>query len=90
MHTFSNKIIEPNKISLLNYNKDYSASSILKYLIEKNIFLWKNNVKIYTNIILLLIIIRSNFKIHNRINCKGFKKKKNANDIWTSLKILIN
>ncbi len=39
MHTFSNKIIEPNKISLLNYNKDYSASSILKYLIEKNIFL---------------------------------------------------
>ena len=36
MHTFSNKIIKPNKISLLNYNTDYSASNILKYLIEKN------------------------------------------------------
>jgi len=36
MNTFANKIIEPNKISLLGYNNNYQASIILKYLIERN------------------------------------------------------
>ena len=48
MHTFSNKIIEPEKISLLIYNNSYKASLIVKYLIEKNIdFVEKNCNHLY-------------------------------------------
>ena len=43
MHTFSNKVIEPYKISLLAYENKYNASSIVKYLIEKNLSFVKNN-----------------------------------------------
>lgn len=43
MHTFSNKIIEPKKISLLTYEKNYNASDIVKYLIEKNLNFVKEN-----------------------------------------------
>lgn len=43
MHTFSNKVIEPHKISLLTYEKKYSASDIVKYLIEKNLNFVKKN-----------------------------------------------
>lgn len=43
MHTFSNKIIAPQKISLLTLENKYRASEIVKYLIEKNIdFVNKN------------------------------------------------
>lgn len=37
MHTFSNKVIDSSKISLLKDQTDYSASVILKKLIENNI-----------------------------------------------------
>lgn len=48
MHTFSNKIIEPQKISLLKYNNSYNASLIVKYLIEKNMsFVEKNCEHLY-------------------------------------------
>ncbi len=43
MHTFSNKVIEPYKISLLTYEKKYNASDIIKYLIEKNLNFVKKN-----------------------------------------------
>lgn len=43
MHTFSNKIIEPQKISLLSYKSNYNASNIIKYLIEKDIDFVKKN-----------------------------------------------
>ncbi len=37
MHTYSNKVIESSKISLLNIKDNISASDILKSLIEENI-----------------------------------------------------
>ena len=37
MHSFSNKVIDSSKISLLKDNDCYSASAILKKLIENNI-----------------------------------------------------
>ena len=43
MHTFSNKVIDPKKISLLTYRSNYNASDIVKYLIEKNISFVKEN-----------------------------------------------
>lgn len=43
MHTFSNKIISPSKISLLKYKTSYKASEIIKYLIEHNIEFVKNS-----------------------------------------------
>ena len=43
MHTFSNKIIEPNKITLLKYKNSYNADLIIKYLIEKNMIFVKKN-----------------------------------------------
>lgn len=36
MHTFSNKIIEKQKISLLKLNDSYNANDIIKYLASKN------------------------------------------------------
>lgn len=36
MHTYSNKIIEPTKIKVLQYKNSISAQIILKYLIERN------------------------------------------------------
>ncbi len=36
MHTYSNKIIEPYKIKILQYQNSISADKILKYLIENN------------------------------------------------------
>ena len=43
MHTFSNKIVEPEKIILLKYSDSYRASLIVKYLIEKNMEFVKKN-----------------------------------------------
>ena len=43
MHTFSNKEIDSSKISLLKDQNDYSASVILKKLIENNIEYVKSN-----------------------------------------------
>jgi len=43
MHTYSNKIIEPSKIKLLQYQDDISAEKILKYLIENNFEYVKEN-----------------------------------------------
>lgn len=43
MHTFSNKIIEPNKITLLKYKNSYNVDLIIKYLIEKNMIFVKKN-----------------------------------------------
>lgn len=43
MHTFSNKIIEPQKITLLKHNNKYDANSILINIIEKDIEYIKRN-----------------------------------------------
>lgn len=45
MHTISDKVIEPQKISLLTYKNNYNASNIVKYLIEENINFVKENCK---------------------------------------------
>ena len=45
MHTFSNKKIEANKISVLEYNDSFKASIIIKYLIESNINYVEQNCK---------------------------------------------
>lgn len=37
MHTFSNKIIEPQKITLLKHDDKYDANSLLISIIEKDI-----------------------------------------------------
>ncbi len=43
MHTYSNKVIEPQKIALLNMNGNDNANTILITLIEKNIDYVKDN-----------------------------------------------
>lgn len=49
MHTFSNKIIDIGKISLLKYKNNYSADIILKFLIEKNLKYVKENCMLLYN-----------------------------------------
>lgn len=44
MHTYSNKVIDSSKISLLKDNNEYYASKILKQLIENNIQYVKQNL----------------------------------------------
>lgn len=43
MHTYTNKIISPTKISLLKAKNDYNANNILTNIIEKNLEFVKNN-----------------------------------------------
>lgn len=43
MHTFSNKVIEPEKITLLKDNDTYEASKILNNIIIRNLEYIKNN-----------------------------------------------
>ena len=43
MHTYSNKTINPQKISLLKHNDNYDANNILISIIEKDIKYIKNN-----------------------------------------------
>lgn len=43
MHTYSNKIINPQKIALLKNKNNYEANNILVSIIEKNIEYIKNN-----------------------------------------------
>lgn len=49
MHTFSNKVIEKEKISILKYNDNYKADKILKCLIEDNMSYVKENCKLLYN-----------------------------------------
>ena len=44
MHTYSNKLIEFEKISLLKDKNEYSASKILANLIKNNILYVKENL----------------------------------------------
>ena len=44
MHTYSNKLIEFEKVSLLKYKNEYSASKILANLIKNNILYVKENL----------------------------------------------
>ena len=44
MHTYSNKVIDSSKISVLKYKDEYSASKILKQLIDDNILYVKQNL----------------------------------------------
>lgn len=44
MHTYSNKVIDSSKISLLRDKNDYSASKILKKIIDNNIEYVKQNL----------------------------------------------
>ena len=44
MHTYSNKVIDSSKISLLKDKDEYSASKILKQLIDDNILYVKQNL----------------------------------------------
>lgn len=43
MHTYFDKVIEPSKIKLLQYQNDISAEKILRYLIESNFNYVKEN-----------------------------------------------
>lgn len=43
MHTYSDKVIEPSKIKLLQYQNDISAEKNLRYLIESNFYYVKEN-----------------------------------------------
>ena len=43
MHTYSNKAIKPQKISLLKHNDNYDVNNILISIIEKDIKYIKNN-----------------------------------------------
>ena len=45
MHTYSNKVINSSKISLLKDNNFYSASKILEHLVSNNIEYVKQNLK---------------------------------------------
>lgn len=45
IHTFSNKVIEIEKIFILKHKNNYSADKILKYLIEQDITYVKENCK---------------------------------------------
>ena len=44
MHTYSNKVIDSSKISLLKDKDEYSTSKILKQLIDDNILYVKQNL----------------------------------------------
>ena len=44
MHTYSDKVIDSSKISLLKNKDEYSASKILKQLIDDNILYVKQNL----------------------------------------------
>ena len=44
MHTYSNKVIDSSKISLLKAKDETSASNILKKLIDDNILYVKQNL----------------------------------------------
>lgn len=44
MHTYSNKVIDSSKTSLLKNKDEYSASKILKQLIDNNIQYVKQNL----------------------------------------------
>lgn len=44
MHTYSNRVIDSSKISLLKDKDEYSASKILKQLIDNNILYVKQNL----------------------------------------------
>ncbi|MBE6157097.1 MAG: hypothetical protein E7161_05115 [Firmicutes bacterium] len=46
MHTFSNKIVDPQKIYLLKMDNEINAGQILKYLIENNFEYVKQNCKL--------------------------------------------
>lgn len=46
MHTFSNKVIDKNKISLLKINDQFSSNEIIKYLANKNKAYVENNCKL--------------------------------------------
>ncbi len=58
MHTYSDKVIEPSKIKLLQYQNNISAEKIFRYLIESNfnyvkencVLLYKYYVYIYKEI----------------------------------------
>lgn len=43
MHTYSNKVIEKEKIKVAKRNEDFTASILLKYLLDKNMEYVKNN-----------------------------------------------
>lgn len=49
MHTFSNKVIEKDKISILKCRSNYNADEILKCLIEDNMLYVKENCKLLYN-----------------------------------------
>ena len=44
IHTYSNKVIDSSKISLLKDKDEYSTSKILKQLIDDNILYVKQNL----------------------------------------------
>ena len=44
MHTYSNKVIDSSKISLLKVKNEYSASKILEQLVINNIQYVKQNL----------------------------------------------
>lgn len=46
MHTYTNKLIEIEKISILKYNNNYKAQNIIKYLIDNNFEFVKENCKL--------------------------------------------
>lgn len=46
MHTYTNKVIEKQKIHLLKYQEEYTADKILKYLIDKNMEFVKSNCEL--------------------------------------------
>lgn len=49
MHTFSNKVVEIEKISILKHQNDCNAAKILKYLIEQNLTYVRKNCKLLYN-----------------------------------------
>lgn len=55
MHTYTDKLIETEKIFLLKHNDVYIAQDILKYLIDNNYEFVKNNCKLLYNIIIIFI-----------------------------------
>lgn len=46
MHTYSNKVIEKEKISILKYGEDLKVNNILKHLIEDNFDYVKENCEL--------------------------------------------
>ena len=49
MHTFSDKVVEKDKISILKYKSNYKADKILNCLIEDNMSYVKENCKLLYN-----------------------------------------